>query len=133
MTTNICEKLKNLFEKHTNYNSFACSAQNKYGLKLNIIQDGDSCYSDFKLDRMYTGFPNIIHGGIQATIIDEIGFWAMFNKYKTVGLTTKLSIEYLNKVEPEINLKALVTKIIKSDLDVNVEVHIKTNLSLIHI
>lgn len=51
----------------------------------------------------------------------------MFNKYKTVGLTTKLSIEYLNKVEPEINLKALVTKIIKSDLDVNVEVHIKTN------
>ena len=29
----------------------------------------------------------------------------MFNKYKTVGLTTKLSIEYLNKVEPEINLK----------------------------
>ena len=85
MTTNICEKLKNLFEKHTNYNSFACSAQNKYGLKLNIIQDGDSCYSDFKLDRMYTGFPNIIHGGIQATIIDEIGFWAMFNKYKTVG------------------------------------------------
>ena len=75
MTTNICEKLKNLFEKHTNYNSFACSSQNKYGLKLNIIQDGDSCYSDFKLDRMYTGFP----------------------------------------------------KIIKSDLDVNVEVHIKTN------
>ena len=127
MPTNICEKLKNLFEKHTNYNSFACSAQNQYGLKLNIIQDGDSCYSDFKLDRMYTGFPNIIHGGIQATIIDEIGFWAMFNKYKTVGLTTKLSIEYLNKVEPEINLKALVTKIIKSDLDVNVEVHIKTN------
>ena len=51
----------------------------------------------------------------------------MFNKYKTVGLTTKLSIEYLNKVEPEINLKAIVTKIIKSDLDVNVEVHIKTN------
>ena len=93
MTINICEKLKNLFEKHTNYNSFACSSQNKYGLKLNIIQDGDSCYSDFKLDRMYTGFPNIIHGGIQATIIDEIGFWAMFNKYKTVGITTKLSIE----------------------------------------
>ena len=69
MTTNICEKLKNLFEKHTNYNSFACSAQNQYGLKLNIIQDGDSSYSDIKKDRMYTGFPNIINGNIQACLL----------------------------------------------------------------
>ena len=45
----------------------------------------------------------------------------------TLNPALKLSIEYLNKVEPEINLKALVTKIIKSDVDVNVEVHIKTN------
>ena len=40
-------------------------------------------------------------------IIDEIGFWAMFKKVKTMGFTTALNIEYFNKLEIDKELKVI--------------------------
>ena len=116
--------MRNLFEKYTDHNCFACSSRNQIGLKLEIVQNDENCFSDFILSNDYTGFPNIIHGGIQATVIDEVGFWAMYNKYKTIGFTTRMTLDYLNKLEANTKLRAIATKIERNNTLVNVEVKI---------
>lgn len=124
MVISFSQRLRNLFEKYTNHNCFACSSRNQIGLKLEIVQNDENCFSDFILSNDYTGFPNIIHGGIQATVIDEVGFWAMYNKYKTIGFTTRMTLDYLNKLEANTKLRAIATKIERNNTLVNVEVKI---------
>ena len=40
-----------------------------------------------------------MHGGIQCALIDEVAFWAMFDKFKKIGLTARIEINYQKKVE----------------------------------
>ena len=124
MVISFSQRLRNLFEKYTDHNCFACSSRNQIGLKLEIVQNDENCFSDFILSNDYTGFPNIIHGGIQATVIDEVGFWAMYNKYKTIGFTTRMTLDYLSKLEANTKLRAIATKIERNNTLVNVEVKI---------
>ena len=50
---------------------FACGKDNSIGLKLNFTYDKQFAISKFKLNEEYCGYPNIIHGGIIGTILDE--------------------------------------------------------------
>ena len=96
---NTFKKLRDVFHTFENYNCFVCSSSNPIGLNLDIkLLDQLACAS-FNLSNLYSGFPSIVHGGIQASIIDEIGFWAMFNARKQIGFTQKLEIDYLSKIE----------------------------------
>lgn len=101
----IFKDLKQVFHTFDNYNCFVCSSSNPIGLNLDIKFSDDSAYSVFNLSNLYSGFPSIIHGGIQASIIDEIGFWAMFNSRRQIGFTQKLEVNYLSKIETDTNLK----------------------------
>ena len=103
----IFNKLKKVFHTFENYNCFVCSSSNPIGLKLDIKFSDNSAYSSFNLSNLYSGFPSIIHGGIQASIIDEIGFWGMFNARKQIGFTQKLEIDYLSKIQTDVNLKVV--------------------------
>ena len=38
------------------------------------------------------------NGGIQATLIDEVGGWFIFRKFQTSAMTTNLNIKYKNPV-----------------------------------
>src|SRR5690554_7450779 len=40
----------------------------------------------------------ILHGGIQATLMDEAAAWVVFVCLKTAGLTTELTTRYLKPV-----------------------------------
>ena len=121
---NLFIELRNLFKLIENYNCFVCSDTNPIGLNLDIQFGKDSAYAFFNLSNLYSGFPSVVHGGIQATIIDEIGFWAMFNTIKRLGFTKSLSVEYLSKIEVNKELNA-VGKIIEATDDlVSVEVEI---------
>ena len=101
----IFKRLKKVFNTFDNYNCFVCSSSNPIGLKLDIKFNDDTAYSIFNLSNLYSGFPSIIHGGIQASIIDEIGFWAMFNSRKQIGFTQKLEVQYMSKIETDTDLK----------------------------
>ena len=101
----IFKRLKKVFNTFDNYNCFVCSSSNPIGLKLDIKFNDDTAYSIFNLSNLYSGFPSIIHGGIQASIIDEIGFWAMFNSRKRIGFTQKLEVQYISKIETDTDLK----------------------------
>ena len=53
------------------YNCFMCSPTNPKGLHLSFYEDGDDVVTRWIPSRDYEGWKGVIHGGIQATIIDE--------------------------------------------------------------
>jgi len=80
------------------YNCFGCSPYNDSGLQLEFWDSGDALVTRWKPGNHLAGWNNILHGGIQATIIDEIASWVVFTKCKTSGVTSELNVRYLKPV-----------------------------------
>lgn len=76
------------------YNCFACAPSNPYGLKMEFYEDGEDIVSIWTPGDNYQGWLNTLHGGIQATLLDEIGGWIIARKCQTSGMTTNLNIKY---------------------------------------
>ena len=55
-------------------NCFACGLENPIGLKLTMYADLDSggVTCDYTIPKIYEGFPGMAHGGIVATLLDEV-------------------------------------------------------------
>ncbi len=80
------------------YNCFACAPNNPYGLKMEFYEDGEDVVSFWTPDVNYQGWLDTLHGGIQATLLDEIGGWIVGRKLQTSGMTTNLNIKYKKPV-----------------------------------
>ena len=76
------------------YNCFACAPSNPYGLKMEFYEDGDDIVSIWTPGCNYQGWLNTLHGGIQATLLDELGGWIIARKFQTSGMTTNLNVKY---------------------------------------
>lgn len=81
------------------YNCFACSPYNNAGLKLDFWEDGDDVLTYWKPERKYEGWIGVLHGGIQATLLDEIGGWLVMVKLGTTGVTADMNVRYLKPVK----------------------------------
>ena len=51
---------------------FVCGKNNEFGLKLGFELVDNKLFSDVVFDERFQGFKNIIHGGIVATVLDEM-------------------------------------------------------------
>ena len=74
------------------YNCFGCSPTNPSGLRMEFYEEGDEIVCRWNPGEHYQGFHDILHGGIQATMMDEIASWVVFVKLDTAGVTYR--IEY---------------------------------------
>lgn len=81
------------------YNCFACSPYNHAGLHLDFWEDGDDIVTKWKPSKQYEGWIGVLHGGIQATLLDEIGGWVVMLKLKTTGVTSEMNVQYLKPVK----------------------------------
>lgn len=91
-------ELNNPFRHQPGYHCFGCSPDNMKGLRLKFFEDGDEILSHWDIDPDFQGYNNILHGGIQATLMDEIASWTVYVKVKTAGFTSKAEIRYLKTV-----------------------------------
>jgi len=80
------------------YQCIGCSPHNPVGLKLEFWEDGDELYSEWEPQSHFMGWVNVLHGGIQATLLDEIGGWVVYVKCATAGVTTSLNVKYKEPV-----------------------------------
>lgn len=80
------------------YNCFGCAPSNPYGLKMEFYEDGDEIVSFWNAGDNYQGWLKTLHGGIQATIMDEITMWVIARKLQTSGMTTRIDIRYRKPV-----------------------------------
>lgn len=77
------------------YNCFGCSPHNPLGLKLEFWDHGEGLTAKWNPDKNMEGWNGIIHGGIQATLLDELAGWVVLVKMKTAGVTVSLHADYL--------------------------------------
>ena len=106
-------EMYNAYADLEGYNCFGCSPTNPYGLKCKFVDEGDYISCRWMPSENYQGFFHVLHGGIQATLIDEIASWAIFSYAKTAGVTTGMEIKYRKPVytnKGEITLRAKTVK-----------------------
>jgi len=73
---------------------FGCSSQNDSGLKLVFRRKGDELHSDYVIHDRFHGAPGIAHGGIVASIFDEISCAAVFFLRGPHVVTGELTVRY---------------------------------------
>ncbi|MCF6357267.1 MAG: PaaI family thioesterase [Draconibacterium sp.] len=101
--------------KH-NYNCFGCSPFNEIGLQLDFWEDGDYLIAKWQPRKSLEGWNGILHGGIQATLLDELGGWIIMIKMKTAGVTAEMNVEYLKPLtlsKGEITIKGRLISVEK--------------------
>lgn len=92
-------KIYNPYVNVEGYNCFGCSMDNHEGLKMQFVEDGEYIISQWQPNRQFEGWMNVLHGGIQATLLDEIGNWIVFVKLQTAGVTAELTVQYKRSVK----------------------------------
>ncbi len=97
MSTSI--NIKNPFHKLEGYNCFGCAPDNELGLRMHFRMEGDEVLSDWEPENHLQGWVGVLHGGIQATLMDEIAGWFVLVKLKTAGVTSKMEVKLLKPIE----------------------------------
>jgi acyl-coenzyme A thioesterase PaaI-like protein len=97
---------------------FGCGPANPEGLKIRIFRDGsrtDRLVGVYRPRETAGGFPHIVHGGLQFTVLDCMAGWTMFvlrNPGKMMPLTRSAATRYHRpaRLGTELQLSAEVTR-----------------------
>ena len=105
---------------------FGCGQNNPIGLKLSFTKEGDTLKTECTPDKVYQGWPGIVHGGIMACLLDE----AMNNAAYFEGLTCltasmQLRLRQPVKVEEPLVITALVTRTRKKLIETSAKICLK--------
>jgi len=94
------KKIRNPYQgqESLGYNCFACCPQNPKGLKMEFYEDGEDVVCIWEARDEYQGWLKTLHGGIQATLMDELGGWVVNRKLQVAGMTTTLTMKYMRPV-----------------------------------
>jgi acyl-coenzyme A thioesterase PaaI-like protein len=79
---------------------FACGHSNPLGLNLDFRQDGDKILTSWIPSEHQTGFSNTIHGGLIATVLDEIMAWTCGVLGGRFAYSVDLQIRYSQPLQP---------------------------------
>ncbi len=118
-------QIKNPFANQPGYGCFGCSPQNEQGLRMSFAEEGEEVVCAWAPEQRFAGYGGILHGGIQATLHDEIASWLVFVKLSTAGFTERLEIDYRSPVR--IDAGPLVLRSRLDRLEGN-KAYIKTSL-----
>jgi len=78
---------------------FGCGKENPIGAKLKFYEDSEnSIQTTFTAPETWGGWGEIIHGGLQTVLLDEISAWTAISLLSIYGLTVKAEIEFFHPV-----------------------------------
>ncbi len=87
-------RIYNPFRKREGYQCFGCSPDHLSGLQMTFFENGDEIISTWEPKPQFEGYHGVLHGGIQATIMDEIASWVVYVKVKAAGVTSSINVHY---------------------------------------
>jgi len=79
---------------------FVCGESNPIGLKLRFETDGRIVQTRFVPTPEHVGFKQTIHGGLIATLLDEVMVWACAVRTKRFAFCAELNVRFLNPLRP---------------------------------
>ena len=126
----VMKRIINPWRNHEEYNCFGCCPDNPIGLHLEFYEDGDDIVCFWKPQTHYQGWIDTLHGGIQATLIDECASWVVFRKLQTSGVTSRLEVKYRKSImttEPQITIRARLVEMKRQVAFIDVEIYNSAN------
>jgi hypothetical protein len=88
------KEIPNLFPDQ---DCFFCGVNNPVGLRLQFFLDEETkeVSTEYVGIRNFMGLGNVLHGGIQSGIIDEMMGWTTHFLTKQMGVAIKLSLHFI--------------------------------------
>ena len=113
------------------YNCFGCSPRNSLGLQMNFVEEGEEIVSYWEPKAQFQGYQTILHGGIQATLMDEIASWFVYVKLKSAGVTSKAEIRYIKPLYVDkgvLTIRASLVQMRRNLADIRVKIFDQDNI-----
>ena len=97
---------------------------------MSFYEEGDEIISTWEPKPQFEGYHGVLHGGIQATIMDEIASWVVYVKVKVAGLTSFMEVRYHKPVYMDggaITIRSKVIRMRRNLADIQVGIYNKEN------
>ncbi len=98
---------------------FACSSNNEHGIKMEFKANDKEVVSEIIVADHLCGWDTLVHGGIIATILDEIMSWTTIYKLRKFILTKNMSVDYKRIIRVGESIKAIGTVIDFTEREAN--------------
>ena len=81
------------------HNCFACGGSNAIGMRLRIELGEGSASTEWPAGHDFVGWTDKVHGGIVATLLDEVMAWAP-SSFDSWAVTAELNVRYRSPAAP---------------------------------
>jgi len=85
---------------------FGCGKDNARGLHLELFREGKRVSTGCRLPLHFAGYPGVAHGGVLATLLDEVMTWAAVEAAGRWCLTGELQVRFLRPAPVQTLLRA---------------------------
>ncbi len=85
---------------------FGCGGENLRGLRLELFREGARVSTSCRMPAHFAGFAGVTHGGVLATLLDEVMTWAAIEHEGGWCLSGELLVRYLRPAPVEALLRA---------------------------
>ena len=89
---------------HT-FGCFVCGLQNPQGLRLDFVSDARVVESCFQFRKEHCGFRGTVHGGLIATVLDEVMAWVIGVHARRFAYCAELNTRFLSPAAPGVDLR----------------------------
>jgi uncharacterized protein (TIGR00369 family) len=79
---------------------FVCGESNPLGLRQRFETDGTVVRTRFTPRPEHAGFQGVVHGGILATLLDEIMVWACAVRTRKFGFCAEMTVRFQRPTTP---------------------------------
>ena len=86
------------------HSCFVCGDANPVGLQLRFETDGRIVQTRFVPRAEHIGFKGVVHGGLIATVLDEIMVWACAVPTRKFAYCAELTVRYLRPLAPGVEV-----------------------------
>jgi len=124
-------KVRNPFVNLAGYNCFGCSPGNLQGLQMTFEEDGEDLVSYWEPKKQFQGYHTVLHGGVQATLMDEIASWFVYVRLKSAGVTSRVQIRYIKPLYVDkgiLTIRASLLRMRKNLADIQVRIFDQDNV-----
>jgi acyl-coenzyme A thioesterase PaaI-like protein len=119
-------KILNPFVGSEGYHCFGCSPDNHDGLQMQFYEEGDYVISEWNPEHKFQGYRNVLHGGIQTTLMDELAAWVCYVKIGQSGMTYKIEAKFKKAVysnQGSISIKGRLIEVRKNIASVETKLY----------
>jgi len=93
--------IRRMFKLPRTHSCFVCGVDNPIGLGVDAESDGKTVQAPIRFRREHVGFAATVHGGLVATVLDELMVWGCGVITRRLAYCAEMTVRYQRPVPPE--------------------------------